>query len=257
MNNYNDLLENKKCIIYCITNTINNKKYIGETLYTFNNRYDKKWWKYTNNIYLKKDIEKYGKENFKIFVVMNIWAKEKKDRLDCLKFMESYYINYYNTVYPNGYNIIYINEHGKIKKSELAIKELNIKESENKKVRKYRIWTEEEKQIQSKIMSGENNPIFGTKRSQETIEKIRVKAIRRLHSEDTKQKLRKPREKKYPTSKSIYKIDIINNSILKEYGSISEASRDNNIPSSYISSVCLGYQKTACGFKWKYKNEIN
>ena len=41
--------------------------------------------------------------------------------------------------------------------------------------------------------------------------------------------------------------------IVNTYPSMINASRDNNIPLDCISKCCLGKNKTAGGFIWKYK----
>lgn len=53
-------------------------------------------------------------------------------------------------------------------------------------------------------------------------------------------------------SKPILQYDL-NNKLLKEWGSISEASRDLNIKQSGISSCCRKVVKTSGGYIWKYK----
>lgn len=55
-------------------------------------------------------------------------------------------------------------------------------------------------------------------------------------------------------AKTVLKLDI-NNNILDEYDSITEAANSNNIQRNSIKNCCLGVQKTAGKFKWKYKNE--
>lgn len=54
--------------------------------------------------------------------------------------------------------------------------------------------------------------------------------------------------------KPIVKLDI-NDNILELYDTIKEASMKNNIKLSNISNVCKERQKTAGGFKWKYKKK--
>lgn len=87
--------------IYKITNLINKKAYIGETIQDVNLR-----WKAHKNLAkldkgcpaLKEALNKYGVENFK-FEVLIICFDE--DRL----IYEKEYIKKYNTIAPNGYNI--------------------------------------------------------------------------------------------------------------------------------------------------------
>ena len=48
-------------------------------------------------------------------------------------------------------------------------------------------------------------------------------------------------------------IQYYNDEPIKEWNSLSEASKELNINNGHISSVCSGKRKTAGGFNWKYK----
>ena len=90
--------------IYKITNNINNKSYIGQSI-NIEKRIKEHFWK----SFLEKDISftsilhtairKYGKENFVIEVLEECSLEELDDK-------EKYYIKKYNTISPNGYNIL-------------------------------------------------------------------------------------------------------------------------------------------------------
>lgn len=60
--------------------------------------------------------------------------------------------------------------------------------------------------------------------------------------------------KYHSKSKAIIQYDEHNN-IIKVWDSIIDASRELNICNIYISNVCRGRQKTAGGYKWKFKEE--
>lgn len=87
-------------IIYKITNKVNGKLYIGQTIQTLKDR----WYRHCCNVsdvseqqmVIKKAIHKYGKENFTIEVI-----EECSEEL--LDEKEIYWIAYYNTYYT-GYN---------------------------------------------------------------------------------------------------------------------------------------------------------
>lgn len=87
--------------IYKITNLINNKSYIGQTIeknpfvrinYHFK-KYDKQKLVYNS-------ANKYGIDNFKKEIIFIVF--DKKD----LNFYEEYFIEYFNTIKPNGFNIM-------------------------------------------------------------------------------------------------------------------------------------------------------
>lgn len=87
--------------IYKVTNLINGKIYIGQTIQTVKNR----WYRHCGksgiskeemNTHFKRALLKYGKENFKVETL------EKCDPTE-LDEKEKYYIAYYNS-YKEGYN---------------------------------------------------------------------------------------------------------------------------------------------------------
>ena len=90
--------------IYCFTNKINDKKYIGSTINEPNIRYKQHLY-HVNNITAKSDyplyaaIRKYGIENFSFKVIdSGEWTEEE------LRIIEKNYIIEYKTVSPFGYN---------------------------------------------------------------------------------------------------------------------------------------------------------
>jgi group I intron endonuclease len=85
--------------IYKITNLIDNKCYIGQTINTIEERWRNHLKKSSNCIYLKHAIDKYGVDNF---IVEQL---EETDDLDMLNKFEIIYILKYNSLIPNGYNI--------------------------------------------------------------------------------------------------------------------------------------------------------
>lgn len=93
-------------IIYCFTNLINNKKYVGQSIRNDNTRYNNHICscKYESNSEynspLHRAIRKYGLENFKY----EILAKDIED-INLLNNLEIYYIQKLNSLIPNGYNI--------------------------------------------------------------------------------------------------------------------------------------------------------
>lgn len=85
--------------IYKITNLINGKLYIGQSI-----RPNHRWWEHCNkaerhldNYPIHNAIRKYGKDNF-TFEILE-WTAEYNLR-------EYELIKEYNTLYPNGYNVL-------------------------------------------------------------------------------------------------------------------------------------------------------
>ena len=100
--------------VYLLTNTINNKKYVGQavthilnhgkyrrygSIKRFNSHVSEAYSKKKNQCYyLNNSIKKYKRENFKITVL----CVSSKDNID---YWEDYYIKHYDTLYPKGYNL--------------------------------------------------------------------------------------------------------------------------------------------------------
>ena len=90
-------------VIYKITNLVNNKIYIGQTI----NSIDKRLKKHLSQVNctnicsaLYSAFKKYGKENFIIEIVINgEYSKEELNQL------EMFYIKKFNSLSPNGYNL--------------------------------------------------------------------------------------------------------------------------------------------------------
>jgi len=85
--------------IYKITNKINGKYYIGQTL----NDVEERWKQHCEPNSCKKSligraIKKYNKDNFNFEII----AKCENDKINEL---EWYYVKIYNSLFPNGYNL--------------------------------------------------------------------------------------------------------------------------------------------------------
>ena len=88
-------------IIYKITNKINGKIYIGQTRQTLKARMKAHFSSNmnNNNTYIKRAINKYGKDNFLIIELCSY------NSLEQLNDAEEYFIEFYNCLAPNGYNL--------------------------------------------------------------------------------------------------------------------------------------------------------
>lgn len=86
-------------IVYCHTNKINGKQYIGLTSMSLEERCGTDGTRYRNCVAFWKAIQKYGWENFSHKVLAYDLTREKANEL------EIYYISKFNTLVPNGYNL--------------------------------------------------------------------------------------------------------------------------------------------------------
>ena len=83
--------------IYKITNLINNKCYIGQSIH-IERRWKEHLAKTSHSIYLQYAFAKYGIENFSFEVIEECAVTELDEK-------EKYWIQYYNSFGDNGYNL--------------------------------------------------------------------------------------------------------------------------------------------------------
>ena len=87
-------------LVYCIHNSINGKNYIGQTVSSLEERLYQHVYKGSKCKYLKRAIDKYGKDNFYIFEIDSAFSLEE------LYNKETYWINKYNSFDSSmGYNL--------------------------------------------------------------------------------------------------------------------------------------------------------
>ena len=137
----------RKSYIYIITNLINGKMYIGQTVEP-----RKRWSKHCSNKrqVIDKAIDKYSKECFSFEIIEECNLKKVDSR-------EKYWIKKYNTFKGRGYNLT-IGGESLIGKSN-PMYGLKGKDHPAYGYKK----SKEELKRQSKRMSGKNNPMYGVK----------------------------------------------------------------------------------------------
>lgn len=86
-------------VIYKITNLVNGKIYIGQTVQCLNKRWKQHCRKNSHCLYLKNAIQKYGKENFKIEVLENCSFFDEMEEKEKQHILDN------NCIFPNGYNL--------------------------------------------------------------------------------------------------------------------------------------------------------
>ena len=85
-------------LVYLVTNTVNGKRYVGQT----NRSLARRWSQHCSSVgccALSGAIQKYGKENFSIEPLFDVPTRELADEF------EIEYIERYCTHSPNGYNL--------------------------------------------------------------------------------------------------------------------------------------------------------
>ena len=175
--------------IYKITNSINGKVYIGQTIIGFDKRY-KGSIKNTHNEHLKRAIEKYGEENFIIEKEYDFANSQEE-----LNELEIKYIYEFNSIDNRcGYNKTTGGE------SYTFTQEIKDKISESKKGCTL---SEETREKLSEMRKGEGNSMYGKHHTEETKNKIKVARanqenpmLGKHHTEETKNKIAEKRSKK-------------------------------------------------------------
>lgn len=87
--------------IYLIQNSINNKKYVGQTNQILSKRFSRHCWKseLRKNMIITQAIHKYGKNKFTISKIDEAYSLEEANR------KEVYWCEQYSCISPNGYNL--------------------------------------------------------------------------------------------------------------------------------------------------------
>lgn len=170
--------------IYCTTNTINGKKYIGQHKYG-NPNFDKYY--LGSGVVLRSAIKKYGRKNFEKEILCECDSAEE------LNNMEIYYIKLHNAVDSDNYYNLADGGNGSQGNHWRLNATETVKAIADKK--------------KSEKMRGENNPFYGHKHTPQVIEKLSQSAKQRTaqnnpfyghkHTEEYKEKARQRGKKMF------------------------------------------------------------
>ena len=148
---------NNNCV-YCHTNKINGKRYIGITQNKPNRRWQNGYGYKDRNSHFYNAIKKYGWENFEHKILFS-----NLNELEAIN-KEKFVIKYYSTYNPNfGYNMTFGGESYKHT-------EESKKKSSEAKIGLY--VGENNPNYGNHALQGENHPFYGKQRNEETKEKI-------------------------------------------------------------------------------------
>lgn len=233
-------------IIYKITNILNGKVYIGQTIRTLEERWISHLSKHSRCRAIKSAIDKHGAENFIIEQI-----DTARDLTDLNK-KEEFWVDKLNTLSPSGYNLKTGGDQPRM--SEESLK----KASESKKgIKPWNTGLDKtDPRVAKYIRYGAETHSYGKsyrkgkKASEETRRKISEGQRGRRLSEDTKKKMSESRLKS-PFLKLVKKsiLCIENNTV---YQSMSEAAQLLNISVSNLCNVLKGKRKSAGGYSFKY-----
>lgn len=237
-------MENKY-YVYCYTNKINNKKYIGQTKKTQHARSGKEGAYYQRCPLFWKAIQKYGWDNFEYTVLKEELSLEEANE------WEKYYIDFYHTWVDDpqcqGYNLSkggYNTEHAQITIEK--IRESHLKENLSEETLKKMSDAAKQRFIEHPELREETKQRFlGKKLSEEQKEKM---------SKAQKERFKRPEEIEKRKELSKKKVLCIETNLI--YNSIQEAAKDVGLASGCdIGRVCQGKRKTASGYHWRYVEE--
>ena len=173
--------------LYLVTNTLNGKQYVGQTIVAGN--------RVGHGKLITRAYNKYGKDSFTYEPICT--GIENRNTLN---FMEKFWIKVMDCRIPNGYNI----EHGGSKVEKIADEtrallsaqrmgnqhRLGTKVSEATKA----LMSAQRRNMSSDTRTRISNSLIGRPVSVETIEKIRVGNQGKIVSEETKVKIRTARK---------------------------------------------------------------
>lgn len=244
-------------IIYKITNKINSKIYIGQTIRSIEERWKEHAEKGSA---LYRAIHKYGKENF---TIEQIDVAVNRDELDE---KEKYWIKHYDsTNKKKGYNLTSGGEHFEIPE-ERRIRMSEIEQGEKNHFYGKHHSDETKRRISEAKKGkhvGENNPNYGKKHSEEIRKKISEQlksfyaenghsSLGKHHSEETKQKIRDFHKGRWVGGKSPRAKKVLCVETGEVFNSLVEAAESINRKVSSLHSAVSGRSNRCGGYHWQY-----
>lgn len=241
--------------IYCISNVIDDKKYIGQTTEGFYSRYLRHNNLLKNNIHfnvhLQRAYNKYGSDNFEMSVVEICNDESKIAQLE-EKWISEFRSKYecYNTL-SGGPTMKTTNNPFYGKKHTTESK----KKMSEARTGKY---TGELNNFYGADHSGKNNGFFGHKHTEESRKKMsKTKAkmyvgkgnpfYGKHHTQEAREKMKNNRKN------AARKVMCIETGIV--YDSIKIAAKETNTCARSISAVCCGKRNKANGLHWKHMSD--
>lgn len=224
--------------IYKITNLINGKSYIGQSINIKRRFWDHRCISHESNRHLKYALKKYGKDNFKYEVLEECL----EDELDA---KERHYIE---TLKPE-YNVTNGGQDSLRRYPEDVRKKIS-----NKSKEQWENMTDEERQ--HRITHNLTGHSVGYAMSEETKAKLRDKNLGKKQSPET---IEKRKQTMLEKKRNGYRQD--NSSHMKRvkcietnevFKSVKDAAENIGVDPSSVSSMLKGRQKTVKGFHFEY-----
>lgn len=245
------------CGVYKITNNVNGKVYIGQSINIkerWNDHIKSLNRRDSHSILLQRAWNKYKQENFS-FEILELCSEDELDDV------EVKYIEFCDAI-NNGYNI----EPGGNKNKHLS-------EETKKKIgdaNRGRHHSEDTRQKMSESRMGENNGMYGRHHSEESkkrmsdaaknrpghrpsdegLERIRLANLGKEVSKETRKKISEANKGNIPHNKNLRPVYCIE--LNKVFENSSSAEKELNIRSGNIIACCEYTRKTCGGYHWMY-----
>ena len=222
----------ERYVVYCYTNIINNKKYIGQSKDIQRRCHPSN---YKGSIKFYNAIQKYGWDSFTQEILANDLTRDEAN------FLEEQYIQYFNTV-EDGYNIKsggqnnYYSEDSKKKMSDSCKTKRKIICVETQKI------FDSAMEIERELFYKNTNIIACCKNKNVT--------AYGYHWQYLEDFLNQKQPKKDARMRAVYCLEKDETFI-----SAAEASRQTGVPRPNITKCCQGQLKTAGGYHWYYATE--
>lgn len=196
------------CKIYVLTNTVNNKIYVGQTWYELSHRMGYNGKNYCNSTYLYAAMQKYGADNFKYTLLAECSSQDEADKLE-----ETYIVKYDSRNPDIGYNIKnggVAGKHSEETKRKISIANTGkeVSEETRKKISEIHTglkkpprtdeWSLNFNKMMQEINKEKGHPMKGKHHSEESKNKMREKLKGKKLSEETKRKMSESQTKIIP-----------------------------------------------------------
>lgn len=246
--------------IYKITNLINNKVYVGQSI-DIKERWNQHKYKANNpkelgyNSAIHQAFRKYGIENFNFEVIEQCEVNE-------LDFKERYWIQELNSLVPNGYNILTGGQKNRVEPHFYYCTKCGVEITKNSKTGLcFDCYIKTQRKVERPEKETLYQELIDTEGAFSALgKKYRVadNTIRKwckgyglpFHSADYKQI---KNVVKKPNKRPVAQLDKDTEEIIQCFESTAEAARSLNKKShGHITEACQGKIKTCYGYKWRY-----
>lgn len=230
--------------IYIITNLINGKRYIGQSI-----DIEKRFWghrciSHETNVHLKRALKKYGKENFKYEVLEECLPEELDDR-------EIYYIS---TLKPE-YNVS-LGGQGRKKRLPESVRKVIGQKSREAWAR----LSEEEKEQRRSLLRGRKSWNAGKHQPEYVKEKLRKANLGKRQSPETiekrKQTFIRKKQNGYVQTNAGHKKKVVCLDTGEVFESVKAAGERFGIGPSGISANLVGKYKSCHGYHFEYLKSV-